>query len=123
MAKIRAEIEAGAQRPADTVLVERASIHFGHDPEEVDADGQIAFHEIGLGETEVELRLIAGDGDGRPQILAVIVGFAAASGLGFQFRLDMSFFRYTDVMLLLMVYVLLVWAVDLLSTGLRRLAR
>lgn len=54
---------------------------------------------------------------------SVVVGLVAAAGLGYQFRLDLSFFRYTDVALLLMVYVLLVWAVDLASIGLRRLSR
>lgn len=52
-----------------------------------------------------------------------VVGFIAAAGLGYQFRLDIAFFRYTDVALLLIVYVLLVWAIDLASAGLRRLAR
>lgn len=52
-----------------------------------------------------------------------VVGFVAAAGLGYQFRLDMAFFRYTDVALLLFVYVLLVWGVDIISAGLRRLAR
>lgn len=54
---------------------------------------------------------------------SVVVGLVAAAGLGYQFRLDLSFFRYTDVALLLIVYVLLVWAADLASIGLRRLAR
>lgn len=52
-----------------------------------------------------------------------VIGFIAAAGLGYQLRLDLSFFRYTDVALLLMVYVLLVWGVDLVSIALRRLAR
>ena len=52
-----------------------------------------------------------------------VVGFIAAAGLGYQFRLDFAFFRYTNVALLLIVYVLLVWMVDLISAGLRRLAR
>ncbi|MDA0676716.1 MAG: ABC transporter permease subunit [Chloroflexi bacterium] len=54
---------------------------------------------------------------------SVVVGLVAAVGLGYQFRLDLAFFRYTDVALLLIIYVLLVWAVDLASIGLRRLAR
>jgi phosphonate transport system permease protein len=54
---------------------------------------------------------------------SVVVGLVAAAGLGYQFRLDLAFFRYTDVALLLMVYVGLVWAVDLLSIWLRHLAR
>ena len=54
---------------------------------------------------------------------SVVVGLVAATGLGYQLRLDLAFFRYTDVALLLMVYVLLVWAIDLASTWLRRLAK
>lgn len=51
-----------------------------------------------------------------------VVGFVAASGLGYQFRLDFAYFKYTDVALLLIVYVIMVWIVDLTSAGLRRLA-
>ena len=54
---------------------------------------------------------------------SVVVGLVAAAGLGYQFRLDLAFFRYSDVALLLIVYVLLVWAADLASIGLRKLAR
>lgn len=54
---------------------------------------------------------------------SVVVGLVAAAGLGYQFRLDLAFFRYSDVALLLIVYVLLVWTADLASIGLRRLAR
>ena len=54
---------------------------------------------------------------------SVVVGLVAATGLGYQFRLDLAFFRYTDVALILMVYVGLVWTVDLVSIWLRRLAR
>ncbi|MBI4497097.1 MAG: ABC transporter permease subunit [Chloroflexi bacterium] len=53
----------------------------------------------------------------------IVVGFVSAAGLGREFRLRMSFFHYTDVALLLLVYFLLVLSVDLLSTVLRRLAR
>lgn len=53
----------------------------------------------------------------------IVVGFVAAGGLGREFRLDMSFFRYTDVALLLMWYLILVVMVDLASMGMRRLAR
>lgn len=52
-----------------------------------------------------------------------VVGFVAGAGLGYQLRLDLSFLRYADVGLILAIYILLVWGVDLLSTGLRRLAR
>ncbi len=54
---------------------------------------------------------------------SAVVGFITAAGLGYQLRLDLSFFRYTDVALLLVIYILLVWAVDLTSSSLRRLAR
>ena len=53
----------------------------------------------------------------------VVVGFVAASGLGREFRLSMSFFQYDRVTLLLICYLLLVVGVDLASAGLRRLAR
>ena len=53
----------------------------------------------------------------------IVVGFVSAGGLGRKFRLDMSFFRYTDVALLLIWYVVLVVFVDLVSMYLRRLAR
>lgn len=53
----------------------------------------------------------------------VIVGFVGAGGLGREFRLAMSWFHYTDVALLLMWYLILVVAVDLISAYLRRLAR
>jgi phosphonate transport system permease protein len=54
---------------------------------------------------------------------SAIVGFVAAVGLGYQLRLDLSFFRYTDVAMLLVAYILSVWLVDLVSIGLRKLAR
>ena len=53
----------------------------------------------------------------------VVVGFVGAGGLGREFRLAMSWFHYTDVALLLAVYLLLVVGVDLTSAWLRRLAR
>jgi phosphonate transport system permease protein len=53
----------------------------------------------------------------------IVVGAVAAAGLGREFRLRMSFFHYSDVLLLLIVYVLLVFLVDGLSVFLRRLAR
>ena len=53
----------------------------------------------------------------------VVVGFVAASGLGREFRLSMSFFQYDRVTLLLLCYLLLVVGVDVASAGLRRLAR
>lgn len=54
---------------------------------------------------------------------SVIVGFITAAGLGYQLRLDLSFRRWTDVALVLLVYVLLVWTVEAVSSVLRRLAR
>ena len=49
----------------------------------------------------------------------IVVGFVSAGGLGRDFRLSMSFFHYTDVALLLVWYIILVVAVDLLSAWLR----
>jgi phosphonate transport system permease protein len=54
---------------------------------------------------------------------SVVVGFITTGGLGYQLRLDLSFRRWTDVALVLLAYVLLVWAVDAVSSALRRLAR
>ncbi|MDP9471633.1 MAG: ABC transporter permease subunit, partial [Chloroflexota bacterium] len=42
----------------------------------------------------------------------IVVGFVSAAGLGREFRLALSFFHYSDVTLLVLVYVLLVFAVD-----------
>ena len=53
----------------------------------------------------------------------IVVGLVSAGGLGREFRLDMSFFRYTDVALLLIWYLILVVFVDLVSMYLRRLAK
>ena len=50
----------------------------------------------------------------------VVVGFVSAGGLGREFRLSLSFFYYTDLALLVMWYLILVIAVDLLSAWLRR---
>ncbi|MEE3006172.1 MAG: ABC transporter permease, partial [Chloroflexota bacterium] len=50
----------------------------------------------------------------------VVVGFVSAGGLGREFRLSLSFFHYTDLALLIMWYLILVLAVDLLSAWLRR---
>jgi phosphonate transport system permease protein len=54
---------------------------------------------------------------------SIVVGFITGAGLGYQLRLDLSFRRWTDVALILLVYVLLVWTVDAVSSALRRLAR
>ncbi len=53
----------------------------------------------------------------------VVVGFVSTGGLGLQLRLNLSFFNYDQVTLLVMWYLLLVMGVDLLSAWLRRLAR
>ena len=53
----------------------------------------------------------------------VVVGFVSAGGLGREFRLNLSFFQYTDLALIVLWYLILVLAVDLLSAGLRRLVR
>jgi phosphonate transport system permease protein len=52
-----------------------------------------------------------------------VVGFVAASGLGYQLRLDLSFFRYKEVGQLILVYILIVWAVDAISFLARRTVR
>ena len=53
----------------------------------------------------------------------VVVGFVSAGGLGLEFRLNLSFFHYDQVALIIMWYLLLVIGVDTLSAWLRRLAR
>ena len=52
-----------------------------------------------------------------------VIGFVAASGLGYQLRLDLSFFRYKEVGQLLLVYILIVWGVDAISALARRAVR
>lgn len=53
----------------------------------------------------------------------VVVGFVSAGGLGREFRLSLSFFQYTDVALMILWFLVLVMAVDLLSAILRRMVR
>ena len=53
----------------------------------------------------------------------IVVGFVASGGLGMDFRLSMSLFHYTTVALLIGWYLILVGFVDLLSAGMRKLAR
>jgi phosphonate transport system permease protein len=53
----------------------------------------------------------------------IIVGFVAAGGLGMEFRLSMSYFHYTNITLLLFWYLILVVAVDVISSLLRRMVR
>lgn len=52
----------------------------------------------------------------------IVVGFVGAGGLGQEFKLAMSYFRYTEITLLLICYVLLVVLADLMSEGSRKLA-
>ena len=52
----------------------------------------------------------------------IIVGFVAAGGLGAEFRLAMSHFKYTEVTLILFWYLALVLFVDVAAAWLRRLA-
>jgi phosphonate transport system permease protein len=54
---------------------------------------------------------------------AIVVGFVSAGGLGTEFRLSMSYFHFTTVALLLIWYLILVLAVDITASYLRRLAR
>ncbi len=53
----------------------------------------------------------------------VVVGFISAGGLGRELRLNLSFFHYTDAAQIIMWYLILVIAVDLMAAWLRRLAR
>jgi phosphonate transport system permease protein len=52
----------------------------------------------------------------------VVVGFVSAGGLGTSFRLAMSYFKYTEVALILIWYLIIVLAVDFAAAFLRRLA-
>jgi ABC-type phosphate/phosphonate transport system permease subunit len=53
----------------------------------------------------------------------IVVGFVGAGGLGQQFKLSMSFFHYTDITLLLMFYLILVFAADFISEKARYLIK
>ena len=53
----------------------------------------------------------------------VVVGFVSAGGLGQEFRLNLSFFHYDQVTLIILWYLLLVLGVDFLSAWLRKMAR
>lgn len=53
----------------------------------------------------------------------VVVGFVGAGGLGYQFRLSMSWFHYTEVTLFLLCYLILVILVDLISEWMRRIVQ
>ncbi|KZL91679.1 PhnE/PtxC family ABC transporter permease [Clostridium magnum] len=49
----------------------------------------------------------------------IVVGFVGAGGLGQQFKLSMSYFKYTEITLILICYLLLVVLADLASEGAR----
>lgn len=53
----------------------------------------------------------------------VVVGFITGAGLGHALRLALSFRRWTEVALVLFVYIVLVWIVEIAASLLRRLAR
>jgi len=53
----------------------------------------------------------------------IVVGVVAAGGLGAEFRLAMSLFKFTEVALILFWYLVLVLLVDLVSARLRSLAQ
>ncbi len=46
----------------------------------------------------------------------LIVGFVGASGLGLQFKLAMGHFKYSEILLYLICYLILVYITDILST-------
>jgi phosphonate transport system permease protein len=50
----------------------------------------------------------------------IVVGFVGAGGLGQQFKLSMSFFDYTQITLLLICYLILVFLADFFSEGSRK---
>lgn len=53
----------------------------------------------------------------------IIVGFVGAGGLGLQFKLSMSYFHYTEITLLLICYILLVWFADIVSDKMREIVK
>ncbi|MEF9951961.1 MAG: ABC transporter permease subunit [Clostridium sp.] len=53
----------------------------------------------------------------------IVVGFVGAGGLGQEFKLAMSWFNYTEVTLILICYILLVTLSDILSEGMRKIAK
>jgi ABC-type phosphate/phosphonate transport system permease subunit len=54
---------------------------------------------------------------------SIIVGFVGAGGLGQQFKLSLSYFHYTEITLLLICYIILVFVADFISEGFRKAAR
>lgn len=53
----------------------------------------------------------------------IVVGFVGAGGLGQEFKLAMSWFNYTEITLILICYLLLVIISDILSEGMRKIAK
>lgn len=51
---------------------------------------------------------------------SIVVGFVGAGGLGQAFRLAMSFFKYSEITLYLICYILLVYITDIASNFSRR---
>jgi len=51
----------------------------------------------------------------------IVVGFVGAGGLGYQFKLSMSWFNYSEITLLLLCYFLLAMIADLISEVARNL--
>ncbi|RFU61996.1 PhnE/PtxC family ABC transporter permease [Peribacillus glennii] len=54
---------------------------------------------------------------------SIVVGFVGAGGLGQQFKLSLSYFHYTEITLLLICYIILVFIADFISEGFRKAAR
>lgn len=53
----------------------------------------------------------------------IVVGFVGAGGLGEQFKLSMSYFKYTELSLLLICYMILVIIADFASESTRKAAK
>lgn len=53
----------------------------------------------------------------------IVVGFVGAGGLGMEFKLAMSFFNYTQITLLLLCYMILVFIADFASESTRKAVR
>lgn len=53
----------------------------------------------------------------------LIVGFVGASGLGLQFKLAMSHFKYSEILLYLICYLILVYITDIISSVCKKIIR
>lgn len=51
---------------------------------------------------------------------SIVVGFVGAGGLGQEFRLAMSFFKYSEITLYLICYIILVYITDMISNFTRK---